>query len=79
MSTMFNVQERLEFRPVVQRQARGTHQNQTTFRLYSKLSFVFVSLSQIVFKATRGSSIRSDIAIDDIILESGPCPGKPSI
>ncbi|KAM7369321.1 hypothetical protein PAMP_013597 [Pampus punctatissimus] len=30
---------------------------------------------QIVFEATRGSSVRSDIAIDDIILESGPCPG----
>ncbi|XP_044190494.1 MAM domain-containing protein 2-like [Thunnus albacares] len=29
---------------------------------------------QIVFEATRGSSVRSDIAIDDIILESGPCP-----
>ncbi|KAK2888543.1 MAM domain-containing protein 2-like isoform X2 [Channa argus] len=29
---------------------------------------------QIVFKATRGSSIRSDIAIDDITLEGGPCP-----
>ncbi|XP_033981812.1 MAM domain-containing protein 2-like [Trematomus bernacchii] len=29
---------------------------------------------QIVFEATRGSSVRSDIGIDDIILESGPCP-----
>ncbi|XP_010778530.1 MAM domain-containing protein 2-like, partial [Notothenia coriiceps] len=29
---------------------------------------------QIVFEATRGSSVRSDIAIDDITLESGPCP-----
>ncbi|KAK2818879.1 hypothetical protein Q5P01_024440 [Channa striata] len=29
---------------------------------------------QIAFKATRGSSVRSDIAIDDIILEGGPCP-----
>ncbi|XP_032395926.1 MAM domain-containing protein 2 [Etheostoma spectabile] len=28
---------------------------------------------QIVFEATRGSSVRSDIAIDDIILEGGPC------
>ncbi|XP_061836758.2 MAM domain-containing protein 2-like [Nerophis lumbriciformis] len=28
---------------------------------------------QIVLEATRGSSVRSDIAIDDIILESGPC------
>ncbi|XP_042365064.1 MAM domain-containing protein 2-like [Plectropomus leopardus] len=29
---------------------------------------------QIVFEATRGSSVRSDIAIDDIIFEGGPCP-----
>ncbi|XP_047426075.1 MAM domain-containing protein 2-like [Mugil cephalus] len=29
---------------------------------------------QIVFEAIRGSSVRSDIAIDDIILEGGPCP-----
>ncbi|XP_074546012.1 MAM domain-containing protein 2-like isoform X2 [Halichoeres trimaculatus] len=28
----------------------------------------------IVFEAIRGSSVRSDIAIDDIILECGPCP-----
>uniref|UniRef100_A0AAQ4P658 MAM domain-containing protein n=1 Tax=Gasterosteus aculeatus aculeatus TaxID=481459 RepID=A0AAQ4P658_GASAC len=34
------------------------------------------SQHQIVFEATRGSSVRSDIAIDDIILEGGPCPGK---
>ncbi|XP_054468444.1 MAM domain-containing protein 2-like [Anoplopoma fimbria] len=32
------------------------------------------SQHQIVFQATRGSSVRSDIAIDDIILEGGPCP-----
>ncbi|KAK6305251.1 hypothetical protein J4Q44_G00240310 [Coregonus suidteri] len=29
---------------------------------------------QIVFEAIRGSSIRSDIAIDNIVFESGPCP-----
>ncbi|KAM4533199.1 MAM domain-containing protein 2 [Fundulus diaphanus] len=29
---------------------------------------------QIVFEATRGSSVRSDIAIDDVMLDSGPCP-----
>ncbi|XP_026862919.2 MAM domain-containing protein 2 [Electrophorus electricus] len=28
---------------------------------------------QIVFEATRGSSIRSDIAIDDITFQKGPC------
>nr|XP_020470784.1 MAM domain-containing protein 2-like [Monopterus albus] len=32
------------------------------------------SQHQIVFEATRGSSVRSDIAIDDIIVEDGPCP-----
>ncbi|KAM9820217.1 MAM domain-containing protein 2-like [Neosynchiropus ocellatus] len=32
------------------------------------------SQHEIVFEATRGSSVRSDIAIDDIILEAGPCP-----
>ncbi|KAF7665063.1 hypothetical protein LDENG_00156050, partial [Lucifuga dentata] len=29
---------------------------------------------QIAFEAIRGSSVRSDIAIDDITFESGPCP-----
>ncbi|XP_070844698.1 MAM domain-containing protein 2-like isoform X2 [Chaetodon trifascialis] len=32
------------------------------------------SQHQIVFEATRGSSVRSDIAIDDIVLEGRPCP-----
>ncbi|XP_068609352.1 MAM domain-containing protein 2-like [Brachionichthys hirsutus] len=32
------------------------------------------SQHRIVFEATRGSSVRSDIAIDDIMLDSGPCP-----
>ncbi|XP_029940563.1 MAM domain-containing protein 2 [Salarias fasciatus] len=32
------------------------------------------SQHQIVFEAIRGSSVRSDIAIDDIVLEGGPCP-----
>lgn len=31
---------------------------------------------KIVFEATRGGSVRSDIAIDDIMLDSGPCPGE---
>ncbi|XP_077478192.1 MAM domain-containing protein 2-like [Stigmatopora argus] len=34
---------------------------------------------QIVFEATRGSSVRSDIAIEDIILEGRPCPGAPRV
>lgn len=29
---------------------------------------------QIVFEATRGSSVRSDIALDDVSFQSGPCP-----
>eukprot|EP00063_Salmo_salar_P009468 XP_013984303.1 PREDICTED: thyroid hormone-induced protein B-like isoform X2 [Salmo salar] len=29
---------------------------------------------RIVFEAIKGSSIRSDIAIDNIVFESGPCP-----
>ncbi|XP_016391671.1 MAM domain-containing protein 2 [Sinocyclocheilus rhinocerous] len=28
---------------------------------------------QIVFEATRGASVRSDIAIDDVVFERGPC------
>ncbi|CAN9504788.1 unnamed protein product [Ophioblennius macclurei] len=32
------------------------------------------SQHQIIFEAIRGSSVRSDIAIDDIVLEGGPCP-----
>lgn len=32
------------------------------------------SQHQIVFEATRGSSVRSDIAIDDVKLENGACP-----
>ncbi|XP_035524535.1 MAM domain-containing protein 2-like [Morone saxatilis] len=32
------------------------------------------SQHQIVFEAIRGSSVMSDIAIDDIALEGGPCP-----
>lgn len=46
-------------------------------KLYSQL-FPSLCVFQIVFEATRGSSVRSDIAIDDIILESGPCQGKQS-
>ncbi|EDL41602.1 MAM domain containing 2, isoform CRA_b, partial [Mus musculus] len=30
---------------------------------------------QIIFEATRGVSIRSDIAIDDVKLQAGPCAG----
>ncbi|XP_052376034.1 thyroid hormone-induced protein B-like [Oncorhynchus keta] len=34
---------------------------------------------QIVFEAIGGSSIRSDIAIDSIVFESGLCPGIVSV
>lgn len=31
---------------------------------------------QIIFEAIRGVSIRSDIAIDDIKFQAGPCAGN---
>lgn len=31
---------------------------------------------QIIFDAIRGSSVRSDIAIDDIVFKKGPCKGE---
>lgn len=31
---------------------------------------------QIIFEAIRGVSIRSDMAIDDILFQAGPCLGK---
>ncbi|XP_032426134.1 MAM domain-containing protein 2 isoform X2 [Xiphophorus hellerii] len=42
--------------------------------LRAQLEYQSQSHHQIVFEATRGSSVRSDIAIDDIMLDSGPCP-----
>ncbi|XP_026195839.1 MAM domain-containing protein 2-like [Anabas testudineus] len=42
--------------------------------LKARVGYQCDSQHQIVFKATRGSSVRSDIAIDDVILEGGPCP-----
>ncbi|XP_073333904.1 MAM domain-containing protein 2-like [Pagrus major] len=42
--------------------------------LRATVDFQCDSQHQIVFEAIRGSSVRSDIAIDDIILEGGPCP-----
>ncbi|XP_044030229.1 MAM domain-containing protein 2-like [Siniperca chuatsi] len=42
--------------------------------LRATLEYQCDSQHQIVFEATRGSSVRSDIAIDDIVLEGGPCP-----
>ncbi|XP_030291777.1 MAM domain-containing protein 2-like [Sparus aurata] len=42
--------------------------------LRATVDFQCDSQHQIVFKAIRGSSVRSDIAIDDIIIEGGPCP-----
>uniref|UniRef100_A0A3B4XNT8 MAM domain-containing protein n=1 Tax=Seriola lalandi dorsalis TaxID=1841481 RepID=A0A3B4XNT8_SERLL len=44
--------------------------------LRARVEYQCDSQHQIVFEATRGSSVRSDIAIDDIVLEGGPCPGK---
>ncbi|XP_069562115.1 MAM domain-containing protein 2-like [Brachyistius frenatus] len=42
--------------------------------LMAQVDYQCDSQHQIVFEATRGSSVRSDIAIDDIILEGGSCP-----
>ncbi|XP_008274608.1 MAM domain-containing protein 2-like [Stegastes partitus] len=42
--------------------------------LRAQVEYQCDSQHQIVFEATRGTSVRSDIAIDDIILEGGPCP-----
>ncbi|XP_005725622.1 MAM domain-containing protein 2 [Pundamilia nyererei] len=42
--------------------------------LKAQVEYQCHSQHQIVFEAIRGSSIRSDIAIDDVILEGGPCP-----
>uniref|UniRef100_A0A3B4TCJ5 MAM domain containing 2 n=1 Tax=Seriola dumerili TaxID=41447 RepID=A0A3B4TCJ5_SERDU len=44
--------------------------------LRARVEYQCDSQHQIVFEATRGSSVRSDIAIDDIVFEGGPCPGK---
>lgn len=43
--------------------------------LRGSVEFQCDSQHQIVFEAIRGSSVRSDTAIDDIILEGGHCPG----
>uniref|UniRef100_A0A3Q2E0A6 MAM domain containing 2 n=1 Tax=Cyprinodon variegatus TaxID=28743 RepID=A0A3Q2E0A6_CYPVA len=44
--------------------------------LRAQVEYQSQSRHQIVFEATRGGSVRSDIAIDDIMLDSGPCPGE---
>ncbi|XP_066507552.1 MAM domain-containing protein 2 [Hoplias malabaricus] len=41
--------------------------------LRASVSYKFEHQHQIVFEATRGPSVRSDIAIDDIIFQKGPC------
>lgn len=46
-----------------------------TFFLHEK-SHVSPNCLQIVFEAIRGSSVRSDIAIDDIVFKKGPCKGE---
>lgn len=50
---------------------------QTMGESIQKKNFLFPP--QIVFEAVRGPSVRSDVAIDDITLESGPCPGDPPL
>lgn len=38
-------------------------------------AFFSLFFLQIVFEAIRGSSLRSDIAVDDIVFQAGPCEG----
>lgn len=45
-------------------------------RVTFEKSHVSPNCLQIVFEAIRGSSVRSDIAIDDIVLKKGPCKGE---
>ncbi|XP_061590486.1 MAM domain-containing protein 2-like isoform X1 [Cololabis saira] len=42
--------------------------------LKAQVEYQWDKQHKIVFEAIRGSSVRSDIAIDDIVLEGGPCP-----
>ncbi|XP_035464503.1 MAM domain-containing protein 2 isoform X2 [Scophthalmus maximus] len=51
---------------------RGGEQSVAWLR--ARVEYQCDSQHQLVFEATRGSSVRSDIAIDDIVLEGGPCP-----
>uniref|UniRef100_A0A3Q3WTH4 MAM domain-containing protein n=1 Tax=Mola mola TaxID=94237 RepID=A0A3Q3WTH4_MOLML len=44
--------------------------------LRAKVEYQCDSQHKIGFEATRGLSVRSDIAIDDISLEAGPCQSK---
>ncbi|XP_056591810.1 MAM domain-containing protein 2 isoform X1 [Triplophysa dalaica] len=41
--------------------------------LRASITYQFDRLHQIVFEATRGASVRSDIAIDDVVFKRGPC------
>ncbi|XP_055087819.1 MAM domain-containing protein 2-like [Periophthalmus magnuspinnatus] len=57
----------------------GREGEQSMGWLRAQLQFQSDRQHQIVFEATRGLSIRSDIAIDDIQLESGPCPAMEDL
>ncbi|XP_036451600.1 MAM domain-containing protein 2 [Colossoma macropomum] len=50
---------------------RNGEQGISWFR--ASVSYQYDHQHQIVFEATRGPSVRSDIAIDDIIFQKGPC------
>uniref|UniRef100_A0A8C1EP10 MAM domain containing 2b n=1 Tax=Cyprinus carpio carpio TaxID=630221 RepID=A0A8C1EP10_CYPCA len=43
--------------------------------LRASVNYQYDQQHQIVFEATRGASVRSDIAIDDVVFERGPCRG----
>ncbi|XP_073770611.1 MAM domain-containing protein 2 isoform X2 [Danio rerio] len=50
-----------------------SHGEQGISWLRASLNYHYDQQHQIVFEATRGASVRSDIAVDDIIFERGPC------
>ncbi|XP_059395192.1 MAM domain-containing protein 2 [Carassius carassius] len=50
-----------------------SHGEQGISWLRAAVNHQFDQQHQIVFEATRGESVRSDIAIDDVVFERGPC------
>ncbi|XP_051541508.1 MAM domain-containing protein 2 [Myxocyprinus asiaticus] len=49
------------------------HGEQGISWLRASVTYQYDQQHQIVFEATRGTSIRSDIAIDDVVFKRGPC------
>lgn len=49
------------------------HGEQGVSWLRASITYQYDQQHQIVFEAMRGTSVRSDIAIDDVVFERGPC------